>query len=474
MIAIQALSKSEPISHIAAELQVSRKFVYQQAHKAQEVLDESFAPTSDESEVLFHLPITKSWLFQLILGLVLICHCSYRGVKELLRDLFDLPVSIGTIHNRLQSAAAIATDINQAQDLSGIEVGLQDEIFQGSQPVLAGVDAASTYCYLLQGVERRDEDSWGWYLLEAMEQGFNPKYTVADGGQALRAGQKAVMPETHCHGDVFHIQQQFSGVANSLSRQAQGATSCRCKLEQKIEKARLKQQVTRSMRSRLVHAKRRERKLVSLAKDLKTLSQWMSHDVLELAGPPLEVRQELFDFIVSELQKLECQQHPNIRKLRKALNNQRQELLAFAGILDRKLAEIARDFDMPLKSVREVCLLYRKQPTSQAYWEQWNELHRQLSHQFHPLMEAVGEALSQTPRASSLVENLNSRLRNYFFLRKALGGSYLSLLQFFLNHRRFMRSELPERTGKSPAELMTGIAHPHWLEMLGFNCFQRA
>ncbi|MGK7908624.1 MAG: hypothetical protein AB4040_15555 [Synechococcus sp.] len=33
----------------------------------------------------------------------------------------------------------------------------------------------------------------------------------------------------------------------------------------------------------------------------------------------------------------------------------------------------------------------------------------------HSLMEAVAEALKQTPRASSLVENLNSRLRNYLF-----------------------------------------------------------
>ncbi len=268
-IAIQALSKSQPISHIADELQVSRKFVYQQANQVQEVLSQSFAPSPNAPDILFHLPITKTWLFQLILALVLICHCSYRGVVELFRDLFDLNVSIGTIHNRLQSAAALATEINQSQDLSGIEVGLQDEIFKGSQPVLSGVDAASTYCYLLQGVERRDENSWGWYLFEAMEQGFNPKYTIADGGQASRAGQKAVMPETTCHGDVFHMQQQFAGVANSLSRQAQGATSRRRKLEQQMAKARLAQQVTRQMRSRLVHARRRERQLVSLAKDLK-------------------------------------------------------------------------------------------------------------------------------------------------------------------------------------------------------------
>ena len=169
------------------------------------------------------------------------------------------------------------------------------------------------------------------------------------------------------------MQQQFAGVANSLSRQAQGAKSRRLELEQQMAKARLTQKVNQQMRSRLLHAKRRERQLVSLAKDLKILSQWMSHDVLELAGPSLEVRQELFEFIVQELQQLEDKQHPNIRKLRKALRNQRAQLLAFAGVLDRKLAEIARDFDMSLQAVREICLLYCKQPTSQAYWERWNE-----------------------------------------------------------------------------------------------------
>jgi len=89
-------------------------------------------------------------------------------------------------------------------------------------------------------------------------------------------------------------------------------------------------------------------------------------------------------------------------------------------------------------------------------------------------MEAVGKALKETPRASSMVENLNSRLRNYFFLRRSLGAPYLSTLQFFLNHRCFLRSEVPQRVGKSPKQLLTGEAHPHWLELLGFNRFQRA
>lgn len=68
-----------------------------------------------------------------------------------------------------------------------------------------------------------------------------------------------------------------------------------------------------------------------------------------------------------------------------------------------------------------------------------------------------------------MAENLNSRLCRYSFLRRHLGHAYLSLLQFFLNHRPFMRSRRAERVGKMPKELLTGHAHAHWLELLEFQ-----
>jgi len=71
-----------------------------------------------------------------------------------------------------------------------------------------------------------------------------------------------------------------------------------------------------------------------------------------------------------------------------------------------------------------------------------------------------------------LSEKLFKRNRNFLF--KCARWSYLNLLQFFLNHRRFMRSEVAERVGKSPKEVMTGQPHPHWLELLGFIRFQSA
>ena len=64
------------------------------------------------------------------------------------------------VYTVLQSAARRAGVINHEQDLSGIPVGWHDEIFQGSTPVLTGVCAVSTYCYLLVAAEHRDADTW--------------------------------------------------------------------------------------------------------------------------------------------------------------------------------------------------------------------------------------------------------------------------------------------------------------------------
>jgi len=223
-LAIQALAGSGTVSDLAARHGVSRKFVYQQTHKARTVLDDAFSPAVPDGEVLFELAVTKAWLRQVIVALTLICRSSYRGVVEFLRDLLGLPVSLGCVHDVLEATTRQASAINQGQDLSGIRVGLHDESFQGATPVLAGVDAASTYCYLLAAEERRDADTWGVHLLDAAQKGLDPDHTIADAGQGLRAGQRAAWGDTPCHGDVFHIQRQCEGLANTLQRLATGAT----------------------------------------------------------------------------------------------------------------------------------------------------------------------------------------------------------------------------------------------------------
>src|SRR4051812_36420884 len=237
VLAIQALAGSDTVSDLAARHGVSRKFVYQQTHRARAALDEAFSPVVRDGEVLFELAVTGAWLRQVIVGLTLICRSSYRGVVEFLRDLLGLPVSLGHVHDVLQAATRQASAVNDEPDLSGIRVGLHDEIFQGATPVLAGVDASSTYCYLLVAEQHRDADTWGVHLLDAAERGLRPDYTIADAGRGLRAGQQAAWGDTPCHGDVFHIQRRCEGLANTLSRLAAGAMSRRQTLQTGIGRA---------------------------------------------------------------------------------------------------------------------------------------------------------------------------------------------------------------------------------------------
>jgi hypothetical protein len=113
---------------------VSRKFVYQQAHKATAALDDAFMSAAPEDEVLFQLTVTPTWLCQVTVALTLICRSLYRGVMEFMRDLLGVPISIGTVHHVLQRATRQASVVNHDQDLLGIRAGLHDEIFHGDMP----------------------------------------------------------------------------------------------------------------------------------------------------------------------------------------------------------------------------------------------------------------------------------------------------------------------------------------------------
>jgi hypothetical protein len=474
-LSLQVLSRTQPLAHLAAEHGVSRKFCYQQAHKAQAALDQAFDPPPADPQVLFHLPVTAAWIEQFVLAQVLIGHTSLRGVLELLDTLLDYrDLSLGSVHNLLQQTIEQARQLNAQQDrllLPAITVGAHDEIFQGRQPVLVGVDLQSTYCYLLVAEDHRDETTWGVHLLDLSAAGLNPDYTVADGGLGLRAGQAAAWPTVPCHGDVFHPMRQFGELVFFLERRATAAIAARQDTQQKLENCWQTKRV-RSLSVRLGHARREEQKAVALADDLALLERWLRQDVLAVAGEDLAGRREEYDFIVEELRKREEQCEHRLKPLRRMLEGQREQLLAFVGVRDQEMGQIAEMASVPLHLVAEVCRLEGLDRQGSLYWQRRGQLQRKLGESFHGVERAVREVLAEAPRASSVVENLNSRLRCYLFLRRQAGGDWLHLLRFFFNHRPYVRSRRAERAGRSPAELL-GQPHPHWLEMLGYQRFHR-
>jgi len=474
-LAVQALAGVGTITQLADDHAISRKFVYQQAAKAEQALHRAFSPDEPPAtEVLFWLPVTKPWLEQLTLGVTLICHSSLRGVTELLRDVFDYSISLGTVHNIVSGALGQARIFNERQDLSTVRIGAHDEIFQNGQPVLVGADVASTYCYLLSPEEHRDADTWGVRLLELCDQGFAPEATIADFGQALRAGQEQALAGTTCRGDVFHALQELTALVTYLENRAYEAIADRTRLEHEQAAAERRQgQRCQSLSQRLRHARAAESQAVALAEDMALLVCWLQHDILSVAGPSYHERCALYDFVVAQFQARIALCPHRLKPLGRLLKNQRDSLLAFAAQLDQDLAALAQEFELSPVVMRDLLYVQAMDVRDARRWPKEAALRQRLRGRFYPLQEAVAELARQTVRASSVIENLNSRLRCYFFLRRNVGPDYLALLQFFLNHRRFLRSEHPDRVGKSPAELLTGKPHPHWLELLGYSRFFR-
>jgi hypothetical protein len=478
-LAVQVLAGAQPVSDLAREHEVSRKFLYQQAHTAQAALTQAFDPEPTTEKVLFHLPVTKAWLRQLVLALVLIGHSPYRAVVELLRDLFDWRISLGTVHNIVTSAVEPARAISCGYDLGGVRIGAHDEIFQAGQPVLVGVDTASTFCYLLSLEDHRDAETWGVRLLELVDQGFAPDATVADAALGLRAGQTLALPEVPCRGDVFHVLRDLEQLAGFLENRAFDALQSAEREQRRLDTARRHDGRGRakSIKSaaRLLHlARDSSDSAVALADDVTLLVNWLRRDILAVAGPDYAERCALYDFIVAELKSRVPLCPHRLAPICRLLENQRENLLAFARVLDEELERLGEEFHIPVELARRVLRTMARDQHDPRRWTEHAALQKQLRGRFHDIQAAVAELAAETVRASSLVENLNSRLRSYFFLRRHLGPDYLALLQFFLNHRRLERSDRPERVGKTPAELLTGQEHPHWLEMLGYTRFSRA
>ena len=473
-LALDALA-GQSISALADQHQVSRKFVYQQLGHAHDALDQAFAPPAAQPpQFLFWLPVTKPWLRQLVLGLTLICHSSVRGVHELLADLFDYSLSVGSIHNILQQAVANARPHNTQPNLAAVRIGAHDEIFQAGRPVLVGADVASTYCYLLSPEEHRDADTWGVRLLELCERGFRPDATIADFAGGLRAGQAEALPDVPCRGDVFHALQTALPLVRYLENRAYDAMATCSRLESRQARTEYRQgRKDASLAGQLRYARAAETPAVTLADEVAVLLDWLRQDVLAVRGPDYAGRCVLYDWIVAELRAREAQCPHRIRPVRCLLENHRDELLAFAKQLDQDLRTLAEDCAVPVTVVAEVRRVLSLPANGPERWQQEQVLWQRLGSGYAELRAAVTALLGQVVRASSVIENLNSRLRNYFFLRRHLGADYLALLQFFLNHRRFLRSEHAERVGKSPAELLTGATHPHWLTLLGYTPFSR-
>ena len=75
-LALQSLSKKQTVVEIAKINNISRQFIHEQKNKLLAAVNEEFTDVSEENKVLFHIPVSKSWIEKFTLALVLDCRAT--------------------------------------------------------------------------------------------------------------------------------------------------------------------------------------------------------------------------------------------------------------------------------------------------------------------------------------------------------------------------------------------------------------
>ena len=285
---------------------------------------------------------------------------------------------------------------------------------------------------------------------------------------------KAGLAGTSCRGDVFHVLHEITPLVTFLENRAYDVITTHAKLYHK--KTKLQSQAVAinvanfALARKMNAAAAEQAKAIALADDVALLAHWLRHDLFAVSGLPYADRVALFDFIVAELQARAAALSASPRSGVHAVEKSPRPTLGL-----RRATR--RGFDQARRRVRGArghrpCTCSTSRPWTNAnpsVGKRRRPCGNSSVSRFHCSNKPCSDLRKQVVRASSIIENINSRLRSYFFLRREMGSGYLELVQFFLNHRRFLRSEHAERVDKSPAELLTGQSHPHWLEMLGYH-----
>ena len=224
--------------------------------------------------------------------------------------------------------------------------------------------------------------------------GFESRLHDCPCGPGTARQAESHLGDRPCHRNVFHIQHQCEALVNTLASIAKGVRSRR-----KSWKRRAGSTQDPNLAERIAFASQAEAEAGTHAQagDIRTLTLWLAHDVLALASSSLDIRKAMFDF-VAEMKRHEANDFRRIRPVRTALENQRDNLLAFVGVQADKLATIAHVHQSRSTS----CVLQRKPSTLPSSWQGCTRLRARMGGQFHPVRDVAAQPMTQTPRSSAI------------------------------------------------------------------------
>lgn len=437
---------------------MSREYVYQQKEKVNRYAEEL---DTGEAEVPM-LKLDKENIDRIILSLSLDCQSGASGIRRFFETVCEKSISTGYISSILNEASKRAQIFDNQIDLSGIRQGANDEIFQCGVPILTGIDPESTYTYLLEEASDRTAQTWEIYLEDRKERGLDLTTSINDGGAGLMTGIPRVYPNAEIQADTFHALYNMGREISKIERKAYSLIKSEYGILANLEGKRPR----KKNKEALEEIQPKVAINIKLYDLIFILFTWLK-EMLGFSGYMMEDTLILSEWILQEMDVLSAD-FPGllkeVNKVRKILPS----LLSFIKRLENSMDNRAKETGIPAEAFR---LMYRQRSYS-SLSVQSNDIQYKLGYMLKERYTEAGsefqKLLDKTKKASSLVENLNGRIRTYMEVKRIVPTRFFVLMKVYFNTRRYYRSRCKERIGKSPLELLTGTPQPEFLETLGY------
>ena len=449
-LGMQMLSDSRPwgmVTNMAETYNVSRKFLYQIAHKAENALIYALsALTPGPKPVSQSLTVDDDCIQRAIITLATVIPGSIRGIQSCMQEILDIHRSIGFISQSLKLAGSSADELNESEFPKQLVLGEADEIFQGRHPCLTVVDGRTFAVLYLSPQKSRDADTWGVSFLELQERGIQFADVALDGARGISSGIKQAGLTIPLRPDLFHLLRESSRLICRLESSAYKAIeqSLRVQKADKESKA-LQRRRPLEVHTSLIEAKTKEQQAIELYDSLV----WVQREIRQSLEPydsgynltSVQQAKETFDTAVALLGELgKSFSDTRIRDYVVDFNKHKEGLIAPLEWLEQQLSTYRQGLSPEMESV--------------IIWSYKHQQELGLSHagegfpeDMQTIVRAYWEALSLFHRSSSLAESLHSFLRPYFVMHRGIPEWLPSLLQYYWNHHKFQRGK---RKGKSP------------------------
>lgn len=408
------------------------------------------------------IEVTEKLIKRSIISSALDGRAPIEGIQRMLETNFGVHVSIGEISNVIKEASKQAAIFDDQIDLSKIKIGANDEIFQGDRPVLTGIDLKSTYIYLLEEASNRTADTWEIYMEDRKEKGLNLEETINDGAMALMLGVSNVFKGIEIQLDVFHATLSIGRQITIIGRKAYALIDKEEKLERQVKKKGSRKKTEEKLKKIRTEVE----EAIKNYDILNILLKWL-RELLKFTGYTEEVTKELIEYIVDEIEK-NANNNSNLKKHIKGFRENSEFVLTYIKMLKKGMEKESKEKNIEIEAYEMMYKQLAYDWKSEEYQEIEYKLVKLLMEEYDRARASFNELLNGTKKASSLVENLNSRIRTYMNIKRIVPTNFFVLMKVYFNTKRFRRSRIEERVGKSPLELLTGEKQPNFLEAIGF------